>query len=102
MQSIDTNRKSTGPLPGMSGTIKLLAVQLLLVSVLVAALVAIRGATASADTGDAALTHQALAAVHNRNGPADPSDEPTALQRPLPVIDINPDLLTPPRLRSAA
>ena len=49
-----------------------------------------------------ALTHQALAAIHNRNGPADPSDEPTALQRPQPVIELRPTPATATTLRTAA
>ena len=100
MQSIDTNRKNTGPLPGMSGTIKLLAVQLLLVSVLVAALVAIRGATASADTGDAAVTHATLPATHKGSVIAILAEN--AIARQQQVINLNPDLPTPPTLRSAA
>lgn len=56
MRATGGNHANIGTLPGMSGTIKLLAAQLLLVALLVAALVILGSGAASADAGDAAAT----------------------------------------------
>lgn len=48
------------------------------------------------------LTHQALAAIHNRRAPTDPTDKPTALQPPKPVVELRPARATAPALQSAA
>ena len=56
MRATGGNHTNIGTLPGISSAIRLLAAQLLLVSVLAAVLVAIRIGTASADSGDIAVT----------------------------------------------
>ena len=49
-----------------------------------------------------ALTREALAAIHNRNGPADPAGNAIAPQRTQPVIELRPALATASPLQSAA
>ena len=51
MQADGRNHTDIGTLPGIGNTIRLLAVQLLVVGILVASLFAIQAGTASADTG---------------------------------------------------
>ena len=58
MNATTTNHTLARRLPGMNSAIRLLAVQLLLVTILVSALVAFQPGIASADTGGTPATEQ--------------------------------------------